>query len=36
MSHYRKEGDKIFVVSADRSPEAIADEIFNIVKENLL
>ena len=32
----RKEGDKIFIVNADRSPEAIADEIFDIVKENLL
>jgi len=32
----KKEGDKIFIVSADRAPEDIADEIFNIVKAELL
>ena len=32
----KKEGEKIFIVSADRAPEDIANEIFDIVETNLL
>lgn len=32
----KKEGEKIFIVSADRTPEEIAAEIFDIVSRELL
>ncbi len=31
-----RDGESIFVINADRSPEEISDEIFRIVKENIL
>ena len=36
INDLKKEGEKIFVVNADRAPQDIAKEIFDIVKAELL
>ncbi len=32
----RGDGEKIFIIDADRAPERIAEEIFGIIKENII